>query len=152
VHSKETRQDKTRPAQDNFKAASLQEKAAYEVWFKCVRRNKYAMFDEVARERGAWDDLCVEPQVRALAGRVFRKPCKKFYDDNKGLEAHQKLSFRGGWEMGEERIGGGTQTRKSKSPGSSRAAAPNLLPRLGIMWEQTSGWKPDAAFIPMIKK
>jgi len=51
---------------------------------------KYAMFDEVARERGAWDDLCVEPQVRALVGRGFCKPCKKFYDGNKGLEAHQK--------------------------------------------------------------
>ena len=84
-------------------------------------------------------------------GLLFSSPVY-VYDDNKGLEAHQKLSFRGGWEMGEERIGGGTQTRKSKSPGSSRAAAPNLLPRLGIMWEQTSGWKPDAAFIPMIKK
>jgi len=48
------------------------------------------MFDEVARERGAWDDLCVEPQVRALAGRGFCKPCNKCYDDNKGLEAHQK--------------------------------------------------------------
>jgi len=68
----------------------LEEKGAYEVWFKCVGRNKYAMFDEVARERGAWDDLCVEPQVRALAGRGFCKPCSKFYDDNKGLEAHQK--------------------------------------------------------------
>ena len=43
------------------------------------------MFDEVARERGAWDDLCVEPQVRALAGRGLCKPCNKFYDDNKGL-------------------------------------------------------------------
>ena len=62
----------------------------YEVWFKCVRRNKYAMFDEVARERGAWDDLCVESQVRALVGRGFCKPCNKFYNDNKGLEAHQK--------------------------------------------------------------
>jgi len=68
----------------------LEEKGAYEVWFKCVRRNKYAMFDEVARERGAWDGLCVEPQVRALAGRGFCKPCSKFYYDNKGLEAHQK--------------------------------------------------------------
>ena len=46
--------------------------------------------DVVARERGTWDDLCVEPQVRALAGRGFCKPCKKFYDDNKGLEAHEK--------------------------------------------------------------
>jgi len=26
-------------AQDKFKAASLQAKAAYEVWFKCVGRN-----------------------------------------------------------------------------------------------------------------
>ena len=77
-------------AQDKFKAASLQEKAAYEVWFKCVGRNKYEMCDEVARERGAWDDLCMEPQVRALAGRGFCKLCKKFYDDNKGLEAHEK--------------------------------------------------------------
>ena len=77
-------------AQDKFKAASFQEKAAYEVWFKCVGSNKYAMFDEVARERGAWDDLCVEAQVRALAGRAFCKPCNKFYDDNKGLEAHEK--------------------------------------------------------------
>jgi len=34
--------------------------------------------------------LCVEPQVRALAGRGFCKPCKKFYDDNKGLEALEK--------------------------------------------------------------
>ena len=75
--------------QDKFKAPSLQAVAAYEVWFKCVGRNKYPIFDEVARERGAWDDLCVEPQVRALAGRVFCKPCKKFYDDNKGLEAHE---------------------------------------------------------------
>jgi len=53
-------------AQDKFKAAS-QAKAAYEVWFKSVGRNKYAMFDEVAREQGTWDDLCVESQVRALA-------------------------------------------------------------------------------------
>ena len=30
-------------AQDKFKAASLQEKEVYEVWFKCVGRNKYAM-------------------------------------------------------------------------------------------------------------
>jgi len=60
-------------AQDEFKAASLQEKAAYEVWFKCVGRNKYAMSDEVARERGTWDDLCIEPQVRAFAGRGFCK-------------------------------------------------------------------------------
>jgi len=57
--------------------------AAWAAW-------QYAMFDEVARERGAWDDLCVESQVRALAGRGFCKPCNKFYDDNKGLEAHQK--------------------------------------------------------------
>jgi len=62
-------------AQNEFKAASLQEKAAYKVWFKSVGRNKYAMFDEVARERGTWDDLCVETQVRALAGRGF---CKLF--------------------------------------------------------------------------
>jgi len=48
------------------------------------------MFDEVARERGTWDNLCVEPQVRALAGRGFCKLWKKFYDDNKGLEAHEK--------------------------------------------------------------
>ena len=41
--------------------------------------DKYAMFDEVARERGAWDDLCMEPQVRALVGRGFCKPCNKFY-------------------------------------------------------------------------
>jgi len=39
-------------AQDKFKAASLQAKAAYEVWFKSVGRNKYAIFDEVVRERG----------------------------------------------------------------------------------------------------
>ena len=70
VHSKETRQDKTR--------------------FKCVGRNKYAMFDEVARERGTWDELCVEPQVRAFARRGFCKPCKKYYDDSKGLEAHER--------------------------------------------------------------
>jgi len=31
----------------------------------------------------------VEPQVRALAGRGFCKLCKKIYDDNKGLEAHE---------------------------------------------------------------
>jgi len=77
-------------AQDEFKAASLQEKAAYEVWFKHVGKNKYAMFDEVARERGTWDDLCVEPQVRAFARRGLCKPCKKYYDDSKGLEAHEK--------------------------------------------------------------
>jgi hypothetical protein len=71
-------------AQDEFKAASLQEKAAYKVWFKSVGRNKCAIFDEVARERGAWDDLCVEPQVRALAGRGFCKPCKKLYDATRG--------------------------------------------------------------------
>ena len=50
----------------------------------------FNMFDEVTRERGAWDDLCVEPQVRALARRGFCKPCKKFHDDNNGLEAHGK--------------------------------------------------------------
>jgi len=33
----------------------------------------------------------VKPQVRALAGRGFCKPCKRFYDDNKGLEAHEEL-------------------------------------------------------------
>jgi len=44
----------------------------------------------VAREEGTWDDLCVEPQVRALAGRGFCKLCKKFNDDNKGLEANEK--------------------------------------------------------------
>jgi len=53
-----------------MRAASLQAKAAYEVWFKCVGRNKYAMFDEVARERGAWDDLCVEPKRGRLLGGV----------------------------------------------------------------------------------
>jgi len=53
------------------------------------------MFDEVARERGAWDDLCVEPQVRALAGRGFCKPCNKFKDDNKGLETHENDATRG---------------------------------------------------------
>jgi len=80
-------------AQKEFKAASLQEKAAYKVWFQSVERNKYAMLDEVARERGRWYDLCVEPQVRALAGRGFCKLCKKFYVvDNKGLEAHEKRS------------------------------------------------------------
>jgi len=88
-----TRQDKR--SRTSFKAASLQEKAANKVWFKSVGsknvgRNKYAMFDEVARDRGAWDDLCVEPQVRALAERGFCKPCKQFYDHNKGLEAHEK--------------------------------------------------------------
>ncbi len=77
-------------AQDEFKAATIEEKAAYEVWFKCVGRNKYAMFDEMARERGTWDDLCVEPQKRAFARRGLCKPCKKYYDDSKGLEAHEK--------------------------------------------------------------
>jgi hypothetical protein len=77
-------------AQDEFKAVSRQEKAAYEVWFKRVGKNKYAMFDEVARERGTWDELCVEPQVRAFARRGFCKQCKKYYDDSKGLEAHEK--------------------------------------------------------------
>jgi len=47
-------------AQNEYKAASLQENAAYKVWFKSVGRTKYAMFDEVAREGGTWDDLCVE--------------------------------------------------------------------------------------------
>ena len=32
----------------------------------------------------------MEPTVRALAGREFCKPCKKYYDDSKGLEAHKK--------------------------------------------------------------
>jgi len=59
-------------AQDEFKAASIQEKQ-HKVWFKCVGMNKYAMFDEVARERGTWDDLCVEPQMRARARRGFCK-------------------------------------------------------------------------------
>ena len=77
-------------AHDEFKAATIEEKAAYEVWFKCVGRNKYAMFDEMARERGTWDDLCVEPQKRAFARRGLCKPCKKYYDDSKGLEAHEK--------------------------------------------------------------
>jgi hypothetical protein len=71
-------------AQIEFKVASVQEKAAHKVWFKCVGRSKYAMFDEVARERGTWDDLCMEPQVRAFARRGFCKPCKKYYDDSKG--------------------------------------------------------------------
>jgi hypothetical protein len=79
-------------AQDEFKAATIQEKAAYEVWFKSVGRNKYAMSDEMARERGTWDDLCMEPQKRAFARRGLFKPCKKYYDDIKGLEAHEKLS------------------------------------------------------------
>jgi len=77
-------------AQDEFKAASRQEKAEYEVWFKCVGSNKYAMLDEVARERGTWDGSCMEPVVRALARRGFRKPCKKYYEDSKGLVAHKK--------------------------------------------------------------
>ena len=58
------------------------------LWFKCVGRNKYAMFDEVARERGTWDDLCLEPQKRAFARRGLCKLCRKYYDD-KGLEAHE---------------------------------------------------------------
>ena len=33
--------------------------------------------------------MSVESQVRALAGRGFCKLCKKFYDDKKGLEAHE---------------------------------------------------------------
>ena len=77
-------------AQTDFKVAVIQEKAAYKVWFKCVGRNKYAMFDEVARERGTWDDLCLEPPKRAFARRGLCKPCKKYYDDSKGLEAHEK--------------------------------------------------------------
>jgi len=40
-------------AQTEFKVAVIQEKATYEVWFKHLGRNRYAMFDEVARERGA---------------------------------------------------------------------------------------------------
>jgi hypothetical protein len=32
----------------------------------------------------------LEPQVRALAGMGFCKPCQKYYDDSKGLEAHHK--------------------------------------------------------------
>jgi len=79
-------------AQDEFKAASLQEKAAYEVWFKRVGKNKYAMFDEVARERGTWDDLCVEPQVRAFARRGLCKPCKKYYTDSKGPSGPRKAT------------------------------------------------------------
>lgn len=51
------------------------------------------MFDEVARERGTWDDLYVEPQVRAFAGRDFCKPCEKYYDDSKGLEEHKKRRY-----------------------------------------------------------
>jgi hypothetical protein len=62
--------------------ASIQEKPAYKVWFKCVGTNKYAMFDEVARERGTWDGLCVEYQLRAFARRGLRKPCKEYYDDS----------------------------------------------------------------------
>jgi len=46
-------------AQDEFKAATIQEKATYEVWFKCMGRNKYAMFNEVARER-AIGGVCEE--------------------------------------------------------------------------------------------
>ena len=58
-------------AQDEFKAATIQEKAAYEVWLKCVGRNKYAMFDEMARERGTWDDLCAwNPKRELLLGGV----------------------------------------------------------------------------------
>ena len=34
--------------------------------------------------------MCVEPQVRAFAGRGLCKQCKKYYDDIKGLEAHEK--------------------------------------------------------------
>jgi hypothetical protein len=48
------------------------------------------MFDEVACERGTWDDLWVEPQNRALARRGLCKLCKKYYDDSKGLEKHEK--------------------------------------------------------------
>ena len=48
------------------------------------------MLDEVARERKTWDDLCVEPQLRALARSGLCMPCKKYYDDSKGLEAHEK--------------------------------------------------------------
>ena len=37
--------------------------------------------------------MCMEPTVRALAGREFCKPCKKYYDDSKGLEAHKKRRY-----------------------------------------------------------
>jgi hypothetical protein len=77
-------------AQTDFKVAVIQEKAAYKVWFKYVGRNKYVMFDEVARERGTWDDLCLEPLNRAFARRGLCKPCKKYYDDSKGLEKHEQ--------------------------------------------------------------
>ena len=77
-------------AQDDFKVAAIQEKAAYTLWFKDLGRNKYAMFDEVARERGTWDDLCLEPLNRAFARRGLCKPCKKYYDDRKGLEKHEQ--------------------------------------------------------------
>jgi len=39
---------------------------------------------------GGFDEKRNDQQVRALAGRGFCKPCEKFYDDNKGLEAHEK--------------------------------------------------------------
>jgi hypothetical protein len=32
----------------------------------------------------------METQVIAFARRDFWKPCKKFYDDNKGLEVHER--------------------------------------------------------------
>ena len=76
--------------------ASVQEKAAFKVWFKCVGRDKYAMFDEVARKREAWDDLCMEPQVRASARRGFYKPYKKYYDDSKLLKATRGHHLRDG--------------------------------------------------------
>lgn len=47
----------------------VQEKAAYKEWFKDVERSKCAMFDEVTRQRGTWDDLCMELQVRVFARR-----------------------------------------------------------------------------------
>ena len=51
------------------------------VWTHCSGR------EEVGQVLGRL--VCGTP-VRALAGRGFCKLCKKFYDDNKSLEAHEK--------------------------------------------------------------
>ena len=74
-------------AQDEFKVAVIQEKTAYTVWFKAMGGNKYLTRWHVNGEHGM---IVLRTPNRAFARRGLCKPCKKYYDDSKGLEKHEQ--------------------------------------------------------------
>ena len=54
-----------------------------------MRRNKYVIFDKI--ERGTWDDINMEPHVRASGRRCFCKPWNNsFLDDNEDMETRRQ--------------------------------------------------------------